>query len=528
MSLNGGEPSFSLFSNKKLHFLYSLTMPFHSFFASCRGRFKKMQETDSSFNLKTHSLADIMASVSSVIKKTYENKSFWVRCELVKVNLHLASGHCYIELADRNNGLMVAQCKGIMWSEQYKLIQKKFISVVGSELDSGMKVLFQCAVNFHPIHGFSLSIVDVEPAFTLGEMARMKNESILRLKQENIFDQNKKLSFPILPKRIAIISVETSRGYQDFISTITNHSKNYAFEFFLYEAALQGENAIITINKALDKIKLRQKDFDVVTLIRGGAGDTGLSCYDEYALAKSIATFPLPIVTGIGHATNETVTEMVAHKNCITPTAAASFFLEKFESLDRLLDNTTELLLIATNNLLKENKDQLSDTLQRFRISTENSIVKNRTTILTELNLLITFSNRGLEDKKQLLEHNINAVITIPGRQLFLSNQNKLNFTTKQLSTLFNLQLEKSKNQLQNQVEVLKTANIHIERNKNDLTLLETKTKLLDPFNTLARGYSITRKNGVAITASSLLKSGDVIETTLADGVIVSKVEKNN
>ncbi len=489
---------------------------------------KKVQETDSQYNLKTYSLADILASVSSIVKKTYENKSFWVRCELVKVNLHLASGHCYIELADRNNGILVAQCKGIIWSEQYKLIQKKFVSDIGSELDSGMKVLFQCAVVFHSIHGFSLNIIDVEPAFTLGEMARMKNESIQRLKQENIFDQNKKTPFPTLPKRIAIISVETSRGYQDFISTITNHSKNYAFEFFLYEAALQGENAIITINKALDKIKARQKDFDVVTLIRGGAGDTGLSCYDEYALAKSIAIFPLPVVTGIGHATNETVTEMVAYKNCITPTAAASFFLEKFESLDRLLDNTTELLLIATGNIIKENKDQLKDTLKRFRISSENSIVKNRTIIANELNLLITFTKRGLDDNKQFLQHHINAVTTLPGRQLFLSNKNKLNFTAKQLSTLFNLHLEKNRNQLLNQSEFLKVANFQIERKKKDLALLETKAKLLDPSNTLARGYSITRKNGIAITSTTTLEIGDTIETTLAEGIVFSKVEKTN
>ncbi|MBP9790027.1 MAG: exodeoxyribonuclease VII large subunit, partial [Bacteroidia bacterium] len=365
-----------------------------------------MIDTTTSAIQKSFSLLEVMNSVQSVVKKNYDSKKFWVKCELVKLNLHQSSGHCYLELADRNESTMVAQCKGIIWADSYQVIQQKFRSTINSELASGMKVLFQCNVTFHPIHGFSLYVTDVEPAFTLGEMAKMKNDSILKLKSEKVFDLNKQKKLPLLPKRIAVISVETSRGYQDFIITINNYHKKFALELSLFEATLQGDNAITTIVRALQKIASRIDDFDVVTIIRGGAGDTGLACYDEYALAKEVACFPIPIVTGIGHATNETVTEMVAFKNCITPTAAADFFLEKFYAQDILINQLSEKLINSVSQSLNDTKEYFFDTVNDFQALCISVMEKSHALVNNTTELLVKFSRRALVDEKLYLQNN--------------------------------------------------------------------------------------------------------------------------
>lgn len=479
-------------------------------------------EKNSAPILNTFSLVEIMTSVSSVMRRTYENKTFWVRCELVKLNLHLASGHCYIELAERNEITFIAQCKGIIWADQYLSVRNKFLSVVHEEINSGMKVLFQCSINFHPIHGFSLYILDVEPSFTLGEMARMKNDSIKKLKSENIFDRNKSTHLPLLPKRIAVISVESSRGYQDFISTLTNHDKHYAIELFLFEATLQGDNAIPTIKKALQKIKLRVNEFDVVTIIRGGAGDTGLSCYDEFELAKEIATFPLPVVTGIGHATNETVSEMVAFKNCITPTAAANFFLEKFIHLDNLLENLKQQI-VATSNFLIKNASLFFEENVLFLIQSCNNILeKNHLRVDIYSNDLSTSSYRDLNDKSKILEYQVNVIRNIPGRQLMNTYKNSLQFIGAQLQNQFQNLILAKKTKMNLSTLAIDQTKLQLERHQHDLELLDTKVQLLDPKNTLLRGYSITRKNGKAITSTSQINAGDILETTLSDGKIIS------
>ena len=497
------------------------------FFASCdckNGKLFSMNDLDSTMIQKSYTLVEVMNSIQSVVKKNYDSRKFWVKCELVKLNFHQASGHCYLELADRNESTMVAQCKGIIWSDFYQIIQKKFRSTINAELGSGMKVLFQCNVTFHPIHGFSLYVTDVEPAFTLGEMAKMKNEAIQKLKQENIFDLNKNKSLPVLPKRIAVISVETSRGYQDFISTINNYHKKFVLELSLFEATLQGDNAVTTIIRALQKIATRINDFDVVTIIRGGAGDTGLACYDEFTLAKEVACFPLPIVTGIGHATNETVTEMVAFKNCITPTAAADFFLEKFYAQDILIKQLTERLLSSSSEFLSELKESLHDIVKDFQTLCNTAMEKNHSLINKTTELLVKFSLRYTIDERSYLQNNINVIKNIPGRQLITQKRNHIDNLSKQLYGNANSRIRIDMNVINETSKSIRQVSHQFKDLNQNLNLLESKVKLLDPINTLARGYSITRKKGKAITSSDEIQSGESIETILASGSFTGTV----
>lgn len=477
---------------------------------------------------RTFSLLEIMQSVTSVINRNYEGKSFWVRCELVKMSLHQASGHCYLELVDKNENSIVAQMKGIIWADHFRNIQAKFKNTASTELISGMKVLFLCSVSFHAVHGMSLFVTDIEPSFTLGEMARTKNESIRRLKDEKLFTLNKTKSISILPKRIAVISVATSRGYHDFISTIVHYHKHFALELTLFEATLQGENAVPTIVSAMRKIAATYTQYDAMTIIRGGAGDTGLSCYDEYLLAREVAAFPLPVITGIGHATNETVTEMVAWKNCITPTAAADFFLSRFYEQDQLVGDIADELKRLAEEVLSDSKEELQSGIERFQSTCRTLMERDKDQLKNVSHLLSAFSLRSIADEKKNLSRSTDAILNVPGRNIQRLHWQQLLQMTTQLDLLSKQLASRNEHQLQRFSTSLAGASQLIIQKKQELKHFEEKVGLLDPANTLRRGYSITRMNGKAMTDASKIKAGAQIETILADGSIISTVEKTN
>ena len=280
---------------------------------------------------KYYSLAELSASIESVVAKTYRN-SYWVKAEIARLNHYPKSGHCYPDLVEKKNGIIMSQIRGTIWSGYFSDINKKFISVTREPLNDGMTVLFLAKVTYNAVYGLSLQISDIEPSFTLGEMAKEKSLSIEKLKKEGLFSKNKQLTTPLLIRRIAVISVETSKGYHDFIKTIDNNDWNYKFFHMLFPAVLQGEAAIKSITEQLKIIKKVSHHFDAVTIIRGGGGDIGLSSYDSFKLSSEVASFPLPIITGIGHATNETVVEMIAWANKITPTDVAYFLIQKYHN----------------------------------------------------------------------------------------------------------------------------------------------------------------------------------------------------
>jgi exodeoxyribonuclease VII large subunit len=487
-----------------------------------------MEKVGIAVNEKSYSLVEVMRSIQSVLQRTYAGRTYWVRCELARISLHVQSGHCYLELVEKNETAIIAQLKGTIWNDKYEYIYEKFRSVTQTPLVAGMKVLFQCQVSFHPVHGLSFNITDVEPSFTLGEMARMKNESVARLRAEGLFEKNKTRPMPLLPRRIAVISVETSRGYHDFVSTLAGHPINYAIHYRLFEAILQGEKAVPSLVRALKNIEAAREGFDAVAIIRGGAGDAGLACYDEYELASAVARCSLPVITGIGHATNETVTEMIVYKNCITPTAAATFLLDKFDLQNQNIIDSMHSLIRSTGNLLHVERQELSAFSGRFCL-----IAQNRTErlghILKSMHAampagvarFLGVSRRNLSTAGNTLQH----VMRLSGQG---ETKNELERTT---ATLVRLTAERME---QTGVE-LKTLSLHLteagEILKNisaHLLHAEEKVKLLDPVNTLRRGFSITRLGGKALTRADKAIAGDKIITELADGTLTSIVEKKN
>ena len=477
---------------------------------------------------KTYSLNEIMQSVQSVLLKNYSNRFFWVRCELSRISLHAQSGHCYLELIDKNETAIVAQQRGIIWADKYNSISEKFKAVTNTPLSGGMKVLLQCSVSFHPVHGLSLTVSDIEPSFTLGEMARMKNEAITRLKSEGLFNINRLLKLSLLPKRIAIVSVATSRGYQDFISTLANHQHRFSLDCRLFEAILQGDNAVPTLIRALNKIFLEKEKFDAIAIIRGGAGDAGLACYDDYTLSALIARSPLPVITGIGHATNETVVEMIAFKNCITPTAAATFILEKFDTQFLFLSEQSVYIKDLSKTFFNKEKQYLSTQSERFCLLVRNQINIREFQIKGLLAGLPAHVRAFFSFSSQNIRQSVHAILNV-----------KKHSKQSELLLELNRKIIEIKQRTENLIFVnsallkelgLKTTMISMQlrRNNEIINHLNEKIILLDPVNTLMRGYSITRLNGKALTNASVLVSGMLLETQLANGNFISTVELKN
>ena len=451
---------------------------------------------------KYYTLLELTKSIESVIKKTY-TRSYWVKAEIAKLNYYPKSGHCYPDLVEKEKGVVLAQIRATIWAGHFNDISNKFLSVTKEPLSDGMTVLIRTSVSFHPVYGLGLHISDIEPSFTLGEMAKEKLLSIEKLKKEGIFHNNKQLEPPMLMQRIAVISVETSKGYHDFTNIVDGNEWGYKFFHMLFPAILQGESAINSITEQLNRIKKAQEHFDVVVIIRGGGGDIGLSSYDNYKLAKAVALFPIPIITGIGHATNETVVELVAFINKITPTDVGYYLLQKFHNFSVRVQD-------AQSGLINKSKQISND--ERVKIKNISMFLKNNT------NRLI-YDNR-LNLARSTHEFNRIAISFIERKRMrFTRLISTLSDKPKQLiSTEEKLILQSGK-------RLITSVNTNIVSNHMRLSSLSDKLRLLEPKNILKRGYSITSHKGKTVLNTNNLKLNDIVETQTYEGSFKSKVQ---
>jgi exodeoxyribonuclease VII large subunit len=407
------------------------------------------------------SLLEVTKSIQKTLNDRYKS-SFWVKAEMNKLNFYQHSGHCYPELVEKKDGKVIALLKSYIWKDDYFRINAKFIDALHEPLKDGIKILFLAKITFEPAHGMSLWIMDIDPSYTLGDLEREKQDTINQLKNEKIFDKNKTLSLSLLPQRIAIISVETSKGYADFTKVIETNSWGYKFFWLLFPSLLQGDNAIQSIIDQLEKIKKVRHHFDVVAIIRGGGGDVGLSCFNNYQLAKAIALFPIPVITGIGHATNETVTEMIAFSNAITPTKLAEYLLQKFHNFSIPVQNAQKKIIEKTFRLLGEEKMKFVAETKLFRSVTDNILISNKNSIET------------------------------------------------------------------NKINIIKSATVFCNVKKIMIDSIEKNVDNISPENVLKRGYSITLLNGKSVKDISQVKEGDVLNTIVHKGEIVSIVNETH
>lgn len=452
-----------------------------------------------------YTLSQITGHIQKLIAKAY-SAEYWIKAEIAKLNYYPHSGHCYPDLVEKGEGGIKAQMRSIIWANDYRLIQANFLKTTGNELGEGMEVLVKAKIDFSSQHGLTLRISAIDPDFTLGKMAAAKKLSIERLKKEGKFYLNKNLAFPIFPKRIAVVSVETSKGYQDFVNIINNNTRGYKFSHLLFPAILQGDAAVESIMRQLARIAKVSHHFDLVAIIRGGGGDVGLSCYNDFELAQMVATFPLPIISGIGHSTNQTVVEMVSHIDSITPTDLAYYLQQKFDNL-----------LVFTERLEKKVGDLA------------NNFLSTQLNLMERLAERVRYNQKSIFDKEINVLENFTIMLNRDLRAVFSKNTSKTEVLGLELSRSVRLKLKQSGEVLfEKSEELLEEVRRKLKSNESELNGIGQKIELVRPENLLKRGFSITMKDGKAVRDSSQLVEGDVVITIYADGKTESIINKIN
>lgn len=428
-----------------------------------------------------YSLSQLARSIQNAVS-THCSRVVWLKAEIVKLNYYSKSGHCYPALVEKKEGRVIAEMRGNIWKTTFESINEKFRKVLKEELKDDMTVVLQGSVTYHPVHGLALNILDIDPEFTLGELAREKAKALETLNGEGIINANKEKNLPLLPKTIAVISVESSKGYQDFLSVINTNSWGYKFHHLLFPAILQGDRAVTTIGEQLEKISRYSHVFDAVAIIRGGGGEIGLSCFDDLSLARKIATFPIPVLTGIGHSTNETVSEMVSYRSFITPTKIAEFLLQSFHDFSVPVQQASEKINKEVNWLFRNQKNSLQESARLF-----NSL-----------------SIRAMDRNKANLEQ-LSSLLFSGSKDLFRSEKMAMG------------QLEKA---------MLQATKTPFKDALQKLQFSEEKLRLLSPENILKRGYSITRQNGKALRDAREAVPEKPMEISLYHGKIISRIVK--
>ncbi len=477
------------------------------------------------------SLYELNRLIQKAIDDAFFGRYFWIKAEIHKLNLYKHSGHAYPELVEKKENEIICQMRGIIWKTDFLIINQKFINTVGEPLSENISALMLISVKFNPKYGLSLYIKDIDPYYTLGELEKEKKQTIEKLRKEGIFDNNKKLPLPLVPQNLAIISVETSKGYNDLITTFQKYKHQFQINHDLYPSLLQGENAAVQIREQLEKIKSQIHLYDAVLIIRGGGGEIGLSCYNNYELCKTITTFPIPIITGIGHSTNFTVAEMVAHTNGITPTDTAMIIISQFERFLSQLNEYHQYIHQLITNTLQQEKMCLQKISQTILQQTKEIFHQQKLTLNNYEYTLINIPKAIINKNKYHIIHLANKLkITT---QTFLSQndrhiqklQQDLYYTSKQT-------ISHQKQKIQQLIEnLIKKPKQIMYQHHQKLKNMCRQINILHPQNTLKRGYTIIFNKNKIIKSSLEINNNDTISIRFHDMQIegnIINIQKNN
>ena len=471
-----------------------------------------------------YSLQNLSKSIANLFRE-HASQTYWVKAEILKLNHYNQSGHCYPDLVEKQNNKIKAQFRGTIWEANFQMISKKF-EEIGEQLKDDMTIVAKVKVNYHAVHGLSLNIIDIDADYTLGELARQKQETINRLKAEQLLELNKSTQLALIPKTIAIISVETSKGYSDFIEIIENNPYKFKFHHKLFPAILQGDKAARTIIQQLKIIQNHNQLFDAVCIIRGGGGEIGLSAYDDYHLAKNIAQFPIPVLTGIGHSTNTTITEMVSHTNFITPTKLGEFLIEKFYSMANKLDQHQNNLAYFSKTHINKQKETLNSTGKLFHARIINVFNTQRNYIReTTANLKHITTNRVNNEKQNL--NTFSKSIKTETSDFLKTEHKAIDQFLKDIKKSFEQKRnDENQNLSQTKANLIRSTKLELNNKNNQLEFASQKLNILDPENILKRGFSITKINSKPLMNTTQIKEGDHIHTRIYKGEIDSTIHK--
>ena len=398
----------------------------------------------------------------------------WVIAETSDLRLN-RSGHCYTELIEKDDrGITIAKIGAAIWAGTYRDLYNKFLRSTGQVLATGMKVMVKVTVNFHSLYGMKVVINDIDPNYTLGDMARQRQEIINRLTAEGIIDLNKELPWPEVPQRIAIISAEGAAGYGDFMNQLTGNPYGLQFYTCLFNAVMQGAQTVPTVMAAMDRINRHIDLFDCVVIIRGGGATSELNSFDNYDLASYVANFPIPVIVGIGHERDVTVLDYVAALRVKTPTAAAETLIQRGTTALAHLDELQDAVVTAVRDTVGQAREHLAF-----------------------FTTMIPAAARHLIDTNRIRLDNHARNIPFAAQGLIVNQRTRLERAVERMGDAVSRALQ---------------------REQQRLVALGDKATLLSPVNTLQRGYSLVRLGDKCVTAADQLHSGDQITVQFATG----------
>ena len=316
--------------------------------------------------METITLLELNGRVKSTLQFEMPD-AYWVQAEISSISPS-GQGHCYLELVqkDATGRNFLAKAKANIWRGTWLKLKPYFEAQTGETLKVGMKVLLQVTVTFHEVYGYSLVVQDIDPTYTIGDMARRRKEILEQLEKDGVIGLNRELDIPYLPQRVAVISSATAAGYGDFCDQLANNAYGFRFSVELFPALMQGDDVERSVIAAMNEVVSRRDDFDVLVIIRGGGAVSKLSCFDSYALAFNIANFPLPVITGIGHERDDTVADVVAHTKVKTPTAAAEFLINRVFDAASELETLTRRLVDAITERMNAEKLRIERIAQKI------------------------------------------------------------------------------------------------------------------------------------------------------------------
>ena len=422
--------------------------------------------------------------LNGLVRGTLEHAlrgEYWLQAELSEVR-EAYNGHCYLEFVqkDRNGRDLVAKARGVVWAWVYRLLKPMFEREAGRPLAPGLKVLVKISVAFHELYGYSLVVSDIDPSYTLGDMARLRREILARLEADGILNDNKDLPLPVLANRIAVISSATAAGYGDFRNQLLHNEYRLRFTLRLFPAVMQGERVEQSVLAALEAIMDEHERWDAVVIIRGGGATSDLSGFDTYLLAAACAQFPLPVITGIGHERDDTVLDLVAHTRVKTPTAAAAFLIHhQLEAATRLEEAARGIRQRATGMMERE----------RLR--------------LERLSARVSAAGLQMRARGERRLGQLSARLFHAGKQRLADERHRVALYAGRMGQGVPLRLERERFRLQ---------------------LLQQKCEAADPALLLKRGYSMTFCGGRLVRQPSDVQKGEEITTRLAAGEIRSTV----
>lgn len=451
-----------------------------------------------------YTLYDFSRFVAKAMTREPVLMGAWVVAEISDMSVR--GGHCYMTLIEKDStGTTVARMRANIWANCYYQLSRFFLKETEKELANGMKVMFWGSATYHANFGLSFNITQVNPSYTMGDLERLRREILATLQREGVINRNRSLTFNDPPRRIAVISSAAAAGYGDFINHLQHNSSGVEFLPMLFPAIMQGDRTAQSVLDALDLVERSRDivDWECVVIIRGGGATTDMNGFDDLRLARRVATFPLPVIVGIGHERDRCVLDEIARVRCKTPTAAAAWLADTAAGAwQRVCDLSSRIASFASERLRGEHIRLQS--IETVIPSLADARIRNARMRLQGISALIPSAAREATSKERVRLEGIHTTLR-------MAAQNRIQ---KEFPVIESIA-----------ATVRMAASSRLEKEKTRLESLERLTEVLSPTATLKRGYSITRVNGKAVTDPKTVRRGDSIETQTAQGIITSTAD---